>query len=182
MIQVQHILYKDGLDAEIIELFKQTFTDSEEEKEGEVIGALVKRFLENTPKKDIHIFLTIDSDQLEGGVIFSRLTFEESKRNIWLLSPAAVITSKQGVGLRQDLIKYAHNFLKKKGVQQVVTYGDINFYSKVGYEPVAQEVLPSPLKLTYPEGWIAQSLEGKTLKPIKGKSYCVEALNVPELW
>jgi predicted N-acetyltransferase YhbS len=179
---MQHILYKGGLNAEIIELFKQTFTDSEGEKEGEVIGALVKRFLENTPEKDILVFLTLNYDQLVGGVIFSRLTFEESKINTWLLSPAAVVTSKQRTGLGQDLIKYAHEFLKRKGVQQVVTYGDINFYSKVGYQPVAEEVLLSPFKLTYPEGWIAQSLEGETLKSKKGKSYCEEALNVPELW
>jgi len=52
------ILYKGGLDSEIINLFKQTFTDSEGENEGAIIGALVKRFLENSPKNDIRVFLT----------------------------------------------------------------------------------------------------------------------------
>ncbi|GAA3582160.1 N-acetyltransferase [Snuella lapsa] len=179
---MQHSLYKGGLDKEIIELFKQTFTDSEGENKGVVIGALVKRFLENTPKKDIRVFLTVEDNLVVGGVIFSRLTFEESMINTWLLSPAAVATSMQGTGLGQGLINYSQDFLKNEGVQQVVTYGDINFYSKVGYKPITEEVIPSPLKLTYPEGWIAQSLAGEDLKPIKGKVYCVEAINTIDLW
>lgn len=33
-----------------------------------------------------------------------------------------------------------------------------------------------------PEGWLAQSLKGDGVQPIKGKSSCVEALNRPEYW
>jgi len=179
---MQHSLYKGGRDREIIELFQQTFTDSEGKNEGDIIGDLVKRFLENTPNAYRHIFLTIEKNQVVAGVIFSKLTFEKSKLNTWLLSPAAVATPMQGTGIGQGLINYAHDFFKQKGIQQVVTYGDIHFYSKVGYKPITIEIIPSPLKLTYPEGWIAQSLEGERLKPIRGKAYCVEAINKPELW
>lgn len=179
---MQHTLYTGGRNSEIIELFTETFSDSEGENEGSIIGALVKRFLENTPKEDIRVFLSIEKSQIVGGVIFSKLTFESSNINTWLLSPAAVTTSMQGAGLGQGLINFAHSFLKKEGVQQVVTYGDINFYSKVGYQPITEEIIPSPLRLTYPQGWIAQSLEGRDLKPINGKSFCVEAINQPELW
>lgn len=179
---MQHSIYKGGLDKEIIELFKQTFTDTEGKQEGEIISALVKRFLKNTPKNDIRIFLTMENSRVVAGVIFSRLTFEDSTVNTWLLSPAAVATNKQGSGLGQGLINYAHDYLKQEGVQQVVSYGDINFYSKVGYKVIKEDIIPSPLKLTYPEGWIAQSLQGKVLVAIKGKAYCTEAINAPELW
>ena len=179
---MRHSLYKDGLNKEIIALFQQTFTDSEGENEGNLIGALVRQLLEDTPNKDKYVFITTAEKLVVGGVIFSKLTFEESKINTWLLSPAAVVTSMQGKGIGQGLINYAHNFLKQEGIQQVVTYGDINFYSKVGYKPITEQIIPSPVKLTYPESWIAQSLEGEHMKPITGKSYCVEAINVPELW
>jgi putative acetyltransferase len=179
---MKHSVYNDGLNNEVIELFKQTFTDSESKNEGIIIGDLVKRFLENTPKKDIYVFLTMDNNKVVGGVIFTRLTFEKSKVNTWLLSPAAVATSMQGTGLGQALINYAHDFLKNEGIQQIVSYGDINFYSKVGYKVITEDIIPSPLKLTYPEGWIARTLGSKNLESIKGKSYCVEAINAPELW
>ncbi|WP_430811392.1 MULTISPECIES: GNAT family N-acetyltransferase [unclassified Carboxylicivirga] len=179
---MEHLLYEGGRDNEIIALFKQTFTDSEGKDEGKLIADLVKRFLQNTPRKDVSVFLTIVKNQVVGSVIFSRLTFEESKVNTWLLSPAAVATSMQGKGVGQGLINFAHDFLKKKGVQQVITYGDINFYSKVGYQPITEAIIPSPLKLRYPEGWIAQSLKGESIIPISGKTYCVEAINHTELW
>jgi len=179
---MQHFLYTGGQDQEIIDLFQQAFTDTEGEQEGKTIGALVKRFLENTPKEDIYVFLTTLNNQLVGGVIFSKLTFEASVSNTWLLSPAAVATAMQGTGVGQSLIGFAHTFLKQAGVQQVVTYGDISFYSKVGYQHITERIIPSPWKLSYPDGWIAQSLEGEQIAPITGKAFCVEALNQPELW
>jgi predicted N-acetyltransferase YhbS len=179
---MEHKIYSGGLDAEIIALFKQTFTDSEGQDEGNLIGTLVQRFLETTPKEDIHVFLTLDSHQVVAAVVFSRLTFDESTVNTWLLSPAAVATRLQGTGVGQGLIRFAHDYLKVEGVKQLVTYGDINFYSKVGYRPVTEEVIPSPHKLSYPESWIAQGLTDEGLIPIKGKAYCAEALNAPELW
>lgn len=179
---MKHSLYTGGLDLEIIELVKQTFTNSEGANEGNLIGALIQRFFKTTPKNDLRVFISLDKNQLVACVFFSRLTFDESTINTWLLSPAAVSTDLHGKGIGKDLINYAHEYLKKEGVQQVVTYGDIKFYSKVGYRPISEKEIPSPLKLTYPEGWIAQALDGSILTSITGKSFCVEALNSPELW
>jgi putative acetyltransferase len=179
---MEHTIYSGGLDTEIIALFKHTFTDSEGQEEGNLIGTLVKRFLETTPKEDIRVFLTLDMNTVVGAVVFSRLTFEESTVNTWLLSPAAVASQLQGTGVGKGLIRFAHDHLKAEGVKQLVTYGDIKFYSKVGYVPITEEVIPSPHKLSYPEGWIAQGLTDEGLIPIKGKAYCAEALNAPELW
>jgi len=36
--------------------------------------------------------------------------------------------------------------------------------------------------LTYPEGWLAQSLLSDEIQPILGNSHCVEALNKAEYW
>lgn len=195
---MQHSLYTGGFDKDIIQLFQKTFSDSEGEKEGDAIGELVQNFLENTPKQERRVFVTTTTknDKQEevvvvGGVIFSKLTLEESKINTWILSPAAVATSMQGKGIGQGLIHYAHSFLKKQEeVEQVVTYGDVKFYSKVGYKPITQDVIPSPFKLTFPEGWLGRSLvvleqdDGNIMpvKPAKGKVYCVEALNKPQFW
>jgi len=61
-------------------------------------------------------------------------------------------------------------------------YGDPNFYSKVGFSAIDEKLVPAPLNLEYPEGWLAQSLVGDEIEPIAGKSYCVEELNKPEYW
>jgi Predicted acetyltransferase len=194
---MQHSLYTGGFDKDIIQLFQKTFSHTEGEKEGDAIGELVQNFLENTPKQKLRVFVTTmtsknDQEVVVGGVIFSKLTLEESKINTWILSPAAVATSMQGKGIGQGLIHYAHSFLKKQeGVEQVVTYGDVKFYSKVGYKPITQDMIPSPFKLTFPEGWLGRSLvvleqdeDGNIMpvKPAKGKVYCVEALNKPQFW
>lgn len=179
---MQHSVYTGRADEELIQLFRQTFTDSEGEKEGAAIAGLVRKFLSTTPGEDLHVFITTDCEQLVASVIFSRIRFDQSSTNLWILSPAAVATAVQGKGVGQALIRYAHDFLKRQGVEAVVTYGDINFYAKVGYQALTEELIPAPLKLSYPEGWLGQSLTGEKLRPINGKSYCVEALNSPELW
>jgi putative acetyltransferase len=182
MEAIQCQLYKGGSDEDIISLFEKTFSDSEGPDEGAVIGELVKRFLQETSDMEKRVFLTKKDDQLVGGVIFSKLDFQESEVNTWILSPAAVATTMQGAGVGQTLIKFAHGHLKGEGVQQVVTYGDIKFYSKVGYQHISDKVIPAPFRLTYPEGWIAQRLDGKPIIPISGKVECVAALRDPDLW
>ena len=82
----------------------------------------------------------------------------------------------------QKLINFGLDVLKENGVELAITYGDPDFYSKVGFTGITEQVVPAPQKLEQPEGWLAQSLIGDEIKPISGKSHCVEALNKPELW
>lgn len=49
-------------------------------------------------------------------------------------------------------------------------------------QTLSEEVVKAPLKLTYPEGWIGQSLISDIVAPIAGNSFCVKALNKPEYW
>ena len=166
---------------EINHLFIKTFSDSEGESEGLVIGALTNSLLTSTDTNDFYCFVATENDEIVGGVIFSRLTFESGIK-AYILSPMATSTKHQGKGIGQKLINFGLNTLKEDGVELAVTYGDPNFYSKVGFSVISEKIIPAPLKLSYPEGWLGQSLVSDIIDPILGKSYCVEALNKPDLW
>lgn len=165
---------------EVIELFSKVFSDSEGRDEGETIGSLVAELI-TTPTRDLFGFVAADHGKIVASIFFSRLRFREPV-NAFLLSPVAVDTSQQGKGIGQKLIRFGLDRLEADGVHLAFTYGDPNFYRKVGFEPVSEDVIKAPLPLTYPEGWLGQSLTDEKLKPIAGGSQCVEALNKPELW
>jgi len=72
--------------------------------------------------------------------------------------------------------------IKLDGVELVVTYGDPNYYSKVGFEVISENIIAAPYPLTYPGGWQAQSLVNKHLSPIQGGTQCVEAFREQTYW
>lgn len=102
--------------------------------------------------------------------------------NALLLSPVAVLSSYQRKGVGQKLITFALDSLKENGVELAFTYGDPNFYSKVGFSLISESTVKAPLTLSYPEGWLGKSLINQKIEPISGHSYCVDALNKPEIW
>lgn len=167
---------------EITDLFRSTFTGSEGTEEGELIAALVDRMLATVDATDIFVFCALEADKLSGSAIFSRMTYLEDERTVFILSPMAVATEHQGKGIGQRLLTFALNELRRKGVEVALTYGDINFYSRVGFEQVSAAVAQPPLPLSYPEGWLGQSLTSRPLDPLKGASSCVAALDDPALW
>jgi putative acetyltransferase len=173
--------YKKSDIVEIQQLFTKVFSDSEGSSEGALIGRLVFDLMKSTDTQDIRGLISTENDQIIGSIFFTRLTFE-SNVNAFILSPVAIHTSHQGKGIGQNLIKFGINYLKEKGVKLVFTYGDPNFYSKVGFRCITEKVAKAPLKLTQPEGWLCQSLVGDEVEPIAGDSRCVEALNKPEYW
>jgi putative acetyltransferase len=166
---------------EIKRLFTKTFSDSEGESEGLLIGSLVYDLITSTDNHDLYGFVATGNEKIVGSIFFSKLTFE-SEVNAFILSPVAVHTSYQGKGIGQKLINFGINTLKKNGIELVFTYGDPKFYSKVGFNIITEKLVKAPLKLTYPEGWLAQSLISDKVQPIPGNSHCVEALNNPEYW
>lgn len=165
---------------EVIELFTSVFSDSEGQDEGISVGRLVSELI-TTSAQDQVGFVASDQEKVVACIFFSRLTFQNNA-NAFILSPVAVDTSHQGKGIGQRLIRFGIQHLKDQGVELVFTYGDPNFYQKVGFKPISEEYIRAPLKLTHPEGWLAQSLTGDKIKPIAGPSRCVEALNKPEYW
>ena len=166
---------------EIKQLFIQTFTDSEGQAEGLAVGKIAYDLMTGTDANDLYCFIATENEQIVANIIFSRLTFENSV-NAFLLSPVATHTSCQGKGVGQKLINFGLNILKENGVELAFTYGDINFYAKVGFSQITEELAKAPHKLGYPEGWLAQSLVSDNIEPIAGSSSCVEAFNNPELW
>ena len=174
-------MYNKGDAPKIEQLFTKVFSDSEGSAEGLIIGELVHELLKTTDAQNIYGFVATENNLILGSIIFTKLIFE-SGINAFILSPVAVLTNQQGKGIGQKLIKYGIQHLAKQGVKLVFTYGDPNYYSKVGFRAITEEIVKAPLKLSQPEGWLCQSLVGDAIKPITGNSYCVEALNKPEYW
>ena len=168
-------------EADIERLFITTFSDSEGPAEGKIIGRLTRDFLNTTDRSDLYCYVAKEDDQIVGGIFFSRITFE-SGINAFILAPVAVRPDHQGKGIGQKLIRFGLDALSKVGVELAITYGDPRFYSKAGFQSVTEAVVPAPLPLHHPEGWLAQTLRGNELEPIAGRSSCVEVLNKPEYW
>lgn len=174
-------IYKKSSIEEIEQLFIKVFSDSEGPSEGSLIGNLVSDLLSSTDAQDIYGFITTEYNQIVGSIFFTRLIFE-SGINAFILSPVAIHTSRQGKGIGQSLIKFGINYLKEKGVTLVFTYGDPDFYSKVGFKTITEKVAKAPFELSQPEGWLCQSLVGKVIEPISGDPRCVQALNKSVYW
>lgn len=166
---------------EIKELFTKTFSDSEGQSEGSLIGNLAYELMTSTDGNDFYVFVAAENEKIIGSIIFSKLSFE-NKINAFLLGPVAIDTSHQKKGIGQKLINFGLNTLKEDGVELAFTYGDPEYYIKVGFSPISEKLVKAPLALTYPEGWLAQSLVSDGIEPITGNSYCVDALNKLEYW
>ncbi|WP_051332398.1 GNAT family N-acetyltransferase [Cucumibacter marinus] len=166
----------------LIALFTRTFTVSEGQKEGALIGDLVRDLLADTPTRDIRVFCAeVEGDPI-GAAIFTRLTYPEDPHIVFLLSPLAVAPESQGQGIGQALLKKALEMLRCEGIQIAITYGDPSFYGRVGFRPVTEKQARAPLPLSFPGGWIGQSLTEVQMPNLQGPSTCVSALNRSELW
>ena len=173
--------YKKSDIEEIEQLFFKVFSDSAGQEEGSLIRSLVLDLITNTDAQDIYGFIATENKKIIGSIFFTRLAFENSD-NAFILSPVAIDTNQQGKGIGQNLINFGIKYLKEHGVRLVFTYGDPKFYSKVGFRCITETVAKAPLEMSQPEGWLCQSLVGDDIKPIRGNSRCVEALNKPEYW
>jgi len=85
-----------GRGAEIVELLTATFTASEGEAAGALIGELVRNLLGGTAAKDRFVFTAEEDGVIIGGIVFSRLTYAQDERTVFVLAPVAVATDRQG--------------------------------------------------------------------------------------
>ena len=173
--------YSESDRQEIEALFTRTFSDSEGESEGKLIGHLVHELMSRTETGDMFGFIATERGQLVGCSFFTRLSFD-SHVKAFMLSPVAVATDHQGNGVGQKLINFGIKRLGELGVERIFTYGDPNYYGKVGFAQVPQAVAKAPFKLAHPEGWLGQSLAGGSLQLLLGQASCVEAFNDPRYW
>lgn len=166
----------------IVGLFASTFAASEGAEEGALIGALARRLIAETPAQDLRVITAWENGVLFGAILFTRLTYANDPRTVFLLAPVAVASEHQGRGIGQRLIAHGLDALRQEGVDIAVTYGDPAFYGRVGFKPVTAAEFPAPQPLTQPQGWIAQSLTEAPLMPLRGPTACVAAFDDPALW
>lgn len=171
-----------GRQKDIIDLFHATFTASEGDEEGRLIADLVAGIFSTSADGDVVVFTARAENTLTGCIFFTRLRYEDDNRTVFLLAPVAVATGYQGQGIGQRLLTHGLDAMRLRGVDVVLTYGDPNYYSKVGFQNITQEDAQPPLKLQYPEGWLAQSLSSDHFETLVGPSRCVDAFNNPAYW
>lgn len=167
---------------QITDVFYNSFSASEGRAEGELIRTLVANLLEGTPKPDMFIFAALHDNTVIGCAVFSRLTYTNDARDVLILSPMAIHPNHQNKGIGQTLLRESIALLKDHGIDILMTYGDPNYYGKVGFLPVMEQVAPPPFPLSIPIGWIGQSLHGAKIAPLQGTCTCVSALNNPAIW
>jgi putative acetyltransferase len=173
--------FKNHQSDEVISLFQKTFSDSEGNEEGICISALVNQLILTTDLPDIHIFIAMDNDKIVGCTVFSRVFFDDSIES-FILSPMAVDTDYQGLGIGTDLIVFSAEILRDKEVKFIFTYGDPRFYSRAGFCAIDPMRIKPPFPLQHPEGWLGQSLGRQNINDLKGRLKCVDPLNRKELW
>ena len=166
---------------EVIKLFTEVFSASENESEGQLIGDLVSDLIATTESKDLIGFVAISNNRIVGCIFFSRFVVPGDE-TAFLLSPVAVATSEQSTGIGQQLINYGRNHLKSLKVDLAFTYGDPGYYSKSGFNRISENIVKAPFELSQPEGWLAQSLDGNPVKAMRGSTKCVEALSDQKYW
>lgn len=171
-----------GREQALIDLFAATFTASEGADEGALIGDLVRDLFAQTPEKDIRVFCAEDEGNVIAASIFTRLTYPEDPHTVFLLSPMAVISERQRQGIGQSMLNQALKVLRAEDVQIVATYGDPNYYGRVGFRPITEDQARAPLPLSFPHGWIGQPLTEEQMPILQGPSFCVSALNRTDIW
>lgn len=172
----------EGREGDIAQLFADTFAASEGAEEGALIGNLARDLMRLTPSGDLFVFAAENDGTIVGSIVFSRLTYPEDARTVFVLGPVAVRTDVQGQGVGQGLLRHGLAQLTAAGVDVAVTYGDPKYYSKVGFAPVAEDFAAPPFRLRFPEGWLAQSLSDRRFSPLRGACTCVKAFDDPVFW
>ena len=174
-------LFEPSRTQEVVTLFRSVFSASEGEAEGQVIADFVTKLINTTKQQDLIGCMAQANDRLVGCIFFSRITVPNGQ-SAFILSPVAVSTDVQGVGVGQKLIQYGLEHLRSVNVKLAFTYGDPDYYCKTGFQPIDETVVKAPCTLSQPIGWLAQSLDGQAIQPMVGTTRCVEALNDPGLW
>ena len=179
---MEFISHDETRSSEIVALITATFAASEGDAEGQLVGHLAANILATVPKEDLLAFMAVKADRVVGAILFTRIRYPEDTRRVFLLAPVAISTEHQGQGVGQELLLHGRMHLRGADVDVALTYGDINFYAKVGFTQITEAQAKAPLPLQYPTGWLGQSLTGDLFAPRKGPSRCAEALNDPAYW
>lgn len=166
----------------VIDVFIAAFTASEGVGEGATIGGLVLTLMDKSPPEDMRFFLVEEDGDVIGAVAFSRLRYPEDPQTVVLLSPMAIAPARQKQGVGQALLRSALATLSAGQIDGVITYGDPNYYGRVGFTQISVADAEPPLPLSMPHGWLGQRLNGEGPLQLKGPSVCAPAFDRPDIW
>jgi len=175
-----------GRKAEIFEMMRAAFAASEGAAEGDLIATLARDLLETTQTEDLCVCLADDDNgghrELAGAIFFSRLTYPEDPRTVFVLGPVAIAPARQRQGVGLALLRYGLEQQRAQGVEVALTYGNPAYYGKVGYMPISQDDIAAPYPLQHAFGWLGQSLTDAPLGKLAGPATCVPAFADPAYW
>jgi putative acetyltransferase len=166
---------------EVASLFTSVFSSSEGEHEGRLVGYLASALAARTDNQEVISIGAYADGTLIGAIFLTRLQFEEPVE-AYMLAPVAISTAHQGRGIGQALIRFGLDELKRRSATLVVTYGDPAFYAKVGFQALSENVIPAPLPLSMPGGWLGQPLSGEAIPILKSRPACVQEFDNPAYW
>jgi putative acetyltransferase len=166
---------------EIAGFFAAIFTAADGVEEGRLVSGLARDLMLTVPEADIAVLTCREGAALAGCIILTRLHFPEDTRTVFLLSPVGVATARQGQGIGQALLRCGIALMQEAGVEVVMTYGDPEFYGRVGFRQVTVAEVAAPRALRQPAGWLALGLGGGAVT-LKGPARCVSALDKADYW
>jgi len=80
----------------------------------------------------------------------------------------AIHPDHQNKGIGQTLLRESIAVLRTHGIDIVMTYGDPNYYGKIGFLPVTEKVAPPVISIEHANRFIGQSLHGPEISPLQG--------------
>lgn len=180
---MNYLKYKPEQISDIVTLYTQVFSDSEGAVEGKTIGNLVKEMFSDEGEHALECLVAIDETDktLYGAIVLTELKLAPYFY-AYILSPVAVKTSAQNKGIGSSLIKAGTELLKSKNVELLITYGDPNYYTRLGFDDISETDIKAPQPLSFPHGWLCQPLQNKPIPQSVKITSCISPLNQPDYW
>ena len=100
----------------------------------------------------------------------------------YTLTPLAVATKSQRMGIGSKLIRHCAKTLAAQGAQVLTVYGDPKYYGRFGFDAEIGALFLPKHKMQYPFGWQGLYLSDTKTPKAPYILECVDALNKPDLW
>ncbi len=181
MKNVKFSLTKTNKSKSIQNFFKKVFTKSEGKKEGNIVSNLSFKLAKSIDEKNVIGIEGKIKNKIIAYIFLTKLSFKEDCL-VYLLAPVAVDSKIQKKGMGKKIIRYGINYLKQNKVDILMTYGDPNYYSKLGFKKTKISLIPAPFKLSQPIGWLINKISSKKIPTFKKKPLCVLPFRNRKLW
>ena len=178
-----NISIRKSTDKEIKQVLKVNRLAFNNEKEPELVYNLLH---DKTAMPFVSLVAFCD-EEMVGHILFTKCTFHGNPESlsIYILAPLAIIPSSQKKGIGGMLIKEGHRVLKEMEVYVAVVIGHMDYYPRYGYIPDAKALgieTPYPIPEEVKDAWMVHELKPMSLKSVKGRVVCANALNKEEYW